>query len=81
MRQPYGGYEQPGWQQWQQQQQQQQPGAGQFGWSNYSGPEFAYGGGGAQRVHVDVPADPSGVLAHSHAAHELLAHDALVVVR
>lgn len=32
-------------------------------------------------VPVDVPKDPNGVLVESHAAAQLLAHDALVITR
>ena len=35
----------------------------------------------ASSTPVVVPPDPTGVLSHSHSAHELLANDALVIVR
>ncbi|KAL1405068.1 hypothetical protein Q8F55_008691 [Vanrija albida] len=51
---------------------------GPFGADPYTPDPY---GGFVQPVRVSVPDDPGGVLSQSHAAHELLAHESLVVVR
>ena len=53
----------------------------QEGYNAFPGSTTVHNTPVASSTPVVVPPDPAGVLDHTHSAHELLANEALVIVR